>query len=175
MITRRALVFTAATALLATATPPALAAAGRDDPAAIVTAIYTRAARGKGDSGGSFIMATVAAKGKYFSKSLIALWNKSDARIQKGDAGPIAFDPVTNSQDPDLKSFTVKVEKSDADKATIAVTIANSGQPRSHAADKVLRYAFVRDTGPWKIDDIRGAVDGKPWSMRALLTESLKY
>ena len=52
-------------AVLAVTLPyPAFAA---DDPAGILTAIYTRVAKGK------------------------------------GDGGPVGFDPVTNSQDPDVK------------------------------------------------------------------------
>jgi hypothetical protein len=39
----------------------------------------------------------------------------------------------------------------------------------------VLRYDLVRDGGHWKIDDIRGANDGKPWSMRAKLNWELKH
>jgi len=31
------------------------------------------------------------------------------------------------------------------------------------------------EAGQWKIDDIKGAVDGSPWSVRALLVDSLKY
>jgi len=32
----------------------------------------------------------------------------------------------------------------------------------------------VHEGDKWKIDDIRGAVDGKPWSIRELLTQYLK-
>ena len=78
-----------------------------DDPAGILTAIYTRAAKGKGDGGGAFVIEDKAAKAKYLSKSLVALWAKADAHTPKGDGGPIGFDPVTNSQDPDVKSFKV--------------------------------------------------------------------
>ena len=48
---------------------------------------------------------------------------EADAHTPKGDVGPIDFDPVTNSQDPDVKSFKVAAEKLEADKAVIAVTI----------------------------------------------------
>ena len=86
------------------------------------------------------------------------------------------FDPVTNSQDPDVKSFKVVAEKQEADKATIAVTIeSHQREARANPADKTIRYDFVREAGQWKIDDIKGAVDGSPWSVRALLVDSLKY
>jgi hypothetical protein len=171
MITRRKLVL-GATVLIAAG--PALAApAVTNDPVAIVNAIYARAAKGKGDGGGVFIIETKAAKAKYLSKSLIRLWADADAHTPKGDVGPIDFDPVTNSQEPDLKSFKVAAEKLDADKAVVAVTIAGHRAP-SKPEDQVVRYSFVRDNGQWKIDDISGVSDGEAWSIREMLRESLK-
>jgi hypothetical protein len=120
MLTRRFLV---AAALFATVNAATAQAPSANDPVAILNAIYTRAAKGKGDGGGAFIIETKAAKAKYLSKSLVALWAKADAHTPKGDVGPVDFDPVTNSQDPDVKSFKIDAEKLEADKATIAVTI----------------------------------------------------
>ena len=114
-------------------------------------------------------------KNKYLSKSLAALWAKADARTRKGDVGPVDFDPVTNSQDPDVKSFKVVAEKQEAGKATIAVTIEGHQGPRTKPADQTMRYDFVRDAGQWKIDDIKGSADGRPWSVRGMLAASLKY
>jgi hypothetical protein len=37
-----------------------------------------------------------------------------------------------------------------------------------------MRLDFVRDAGQWKIDDIRSASDGSPWSIRGILETSLK-
>ena len=175
MITRRALISTGLAGLFAGATARAVFAepASAGDPVAIVTAIYTRAAKGKGDGGGTFVIENKAAKAKYLSKSLIALWAKADARTPKGDVGPVDFDPVTNSQDPDVKSFKVVAEKLEADKAAIAVTITGS-QPRTKPADHVVHYDFVRDGDKWRIDDIKGSDDGAPWSIRGMLEESLK-
>ena len=116
-----------------------------------------------------------AAKAKYLSKSLIALWAKADARTRKGDGGPVGFDPVTNSQDPDVKSFNVVAEKQETDKAVIAVTIDGHQGPRPKPADRTVRYDFVHEPGGWKIDEIKGAVDGEAWSLRAIITDFLKY
>jgi hypothetical protein len=170
MLTRRALFLSGlfATFSVAHAEPPAA-----NDPVAIVTAIYTRAAKGKGDGGGGFVYENKAAKAKYLSKSLIALWAKADAHTAKGDVGPIDFDPVSNSQDPDIKSFKVNAEKLEADKATVAVTLVSGHGPRK-AGDDVVRYDFVREVNAWKIDDIKGKADGEPWSVRDMLTTSLK-
>jgi hypothetical protein len=174
MITRRTFVLTGATGLFVTAARGALADPPPNDPTAIVNSIYARAAKGKGDGGGAFIIENKSAKAKYLSKSLIALWAKADTRTPKGDVGPVDFDPVTNSQEPDVKSFAVNAEKSDAGTAVIAVTVTGHDAPRANAADAVIRYDFVRDGGHWKIDDIRGAEEGKPWSLRGMLGDSLK-
>ena len=173
MITRRSLVLTSL--LIATGAPLARAEpATTDDPVAIVTAIYTRAAKGKGNSGGGFVIDSKAAKAKYLSKALIALWAKADAHTKKGDVGPVEFDPVTNSQDPDVKSFKVTTEKLEADKASIAVTLEGHRAERENG-DSVIHYDFVREAGGWKIDDFKGSSDGEAWSIRAILTDSLKY
>lgn len=66
-------------------------------------------------------------------------------------------------------------EKQDADKATIAVTIEGHQGPRPKPTDQTMRYDFVRDAGEWKIDDIKGTADGRPWSVRGMLAASLKY
>ena len=175
MPTRRALILSGTAVLVAAALPPQATAAPptADGPAGIVTAIYTRAAKGKGDGGAAFVIENDAAKAKYLSKSLVALWAKADAHTPKGDVAPIDFDPVTNSQEPDVKSFKVVAEKQEADRATIAVTI-DGRRARERRADQVVRYDFVRDAGLWKIDDIRGAADDTPWSVRDMLAASLK-
>ena len=79
MITRRALVLAGATGLLAGATSHAAIAAqpSPDDPVAIVNAIYARAAKGKGDGGGAFIIESKVAKAQYLSRSLVQLWAKA--------------------------------------------------------------------------------------------------
>ena len=175
MVTRRKLILFGATGLLA-ATMPRVALTAPDDPVGIVTAIYTRAAKGKGDGGGGFVIENKAAKARYLSNALVALWAKADARTRKGDGGPVDFDPVTSSQDPDVKPFKVAAEKQAADKATIAVTIeSRQREARANPADKTIRYEFVHEASQWKIDDIKGAVDGSPWSIRALLGDSLKH
>jgi Protein of unknown function (DUF3828) len=176
MITRRALTLSGMTGLSALAVSHfALAAPpSANDPVAIVNAIYARAAKGKGDGGGAFIIENKAAKAKYLSKALVALWAKADVHTPKGDVGPVDFDPVTNSQEPDVKSFSVVAEKLEADKAVIAVAIAGHGAAREKPADNTIRYNFVRDGEQWKIDDISGASDGEPWSIRGMLADSLK-
>jgi Protein of unknown function (DUF3828) len=176
MPTRRTLLVRALIALfaagdhyMARAEPPPA-----NDPVAIVTAIYTRAARGKGDGGGGFVIESKAAKARYLSKPLIALWAEADTMTPKDDVGPIDFDPVTNSQEPDVKSFSLATEKLETGKAVIAVTIVGHRTDRGNPADQIVRYDFVKEADRWKIDDILNAVDGKPWSIRELLMQHMK-
>ncbi|OAE98598.1 hypothetical protein AYJ54_34170 [Bradyrhizobium centrolobii] len=170
MLTRRSLI---AASLLAGISPALAQTPAPTDPAAILTAIYTRAAKGKGDGGGAFVIENKAAKSRYLSKALVALWAKADAHTPKGDVGPVDFDPVTNSQEPDVKSFKVDAERMEADKAVVAVTITGHRNDRK-PADQIVRYDFVREANSWKIDDIRGSSDGEAWSIRKMLTDSLK-
>jgi hypothetical protein len=174
MIDRRALISTGLAGLLTAAIAPALAEPAASDPAAILTAIYTRAAKGKGDTGGTFVIANKAAKAKYLSKSLVALWAKADAHTPKGDVGPVDFDPVTNSQDPDVKSFKVVTDKLEPDKVALSVTMTGHRAPSKTPADDTVHFDFVREGNAWKIDDIKGTTDGEPWSIRTMLEQSLK-
>ena len=80
---------------------------------------------------------------------------------------------MSNSQDPDIKSFVIKTEQQDDARATLAVALIGS-QRRRVAADSVIRYDLVRDGASWRIDDIRGSVEGQPWSVRQMLEASLK-
>lgn len=170
MLSRRTFI---AASLLAAATPACAVTPAASDPVGILTAIYTRAAKGKGDGGGAFVIENKTAKVQYLSKALIALWVKADVHTPKGDVGPVDFDPVTNSQEPDVKSFKVDAEKMEADKATVAVTITGHRNDRK-PADLTVRYDFVREANSWKIDDIKGSSDGEAWSIRKMLADSLK-
>ena len=71
MFDRRALIWSGTASLLGVVLGRGALAA--DDPAAVVTAIYTRAAKGKGDAGGAFVIEK-ATRARYLSKSLAALW-----------------------------------------------------------------------------------------------------
>jgi hypothetical protein len=163
MITRRALIVSGAAGLLATALSHAAFAAPPSpaDPSDIVTAIYTRAAKGNGDGGGAFIIENKAAKAKYLSKSLVALWGKADAHTPKGDVGPIDFDPVTNSQEPDVKSFKVTTEKQEADKA-----------PSPSPSKAATRRRASPPTGPCAMSLSATVPNGRSTTSRAPATAS---
>lgn len=60
------------------------------------------------------------------------------------------------------------------DPVAIINAIYTRAAPPRKPADQVVRYVFVRETNAWKIDDIKGASDAEAWSIRAMLTDSLK-
>src|SRR5258708_19978430 len=151
MVTRRQLIFPATAGRLVAPSPRRASAppSAANDPVGIVTAIYTRAAKGKGDGGGAFVIENKAAKAKYLSTSLIAFWAKADAHTPKGDVGPIDFDPVTNSQEPDVKSFKVVATSLEAEKAVIAVTLTGRNTPPPKPPDPIVPSHFLPPPPAW--------------------------
>jgi hypothetical protein len=47
--------------------------------------------------------------------------------------------------------------------------------PSAKPAGKTIRYDFVREGDRWKIDEIKGAIDGEAGSLRAIITHFLKH
>jgi hypothetical protein len=54
------------------------------------------------------------------------------------------------------------------------VTFTGRNTAPRKPADRTVCYDFGREAGTWKIDDIKGASDGEPWSIRKMLATSLK-
>lgn len=137
-------------------------------PVEIITDIYRRASSGKGTEGGTFLIGTKRARRAAFSRRTADLWDAKERKTQKGDAGPMEFDPVSNSQDPDIRSFSVVAEEMAGDRARVAATIRGR-TARPTKADETIRYLLVREGGRWLIDDIRGTAEGEGWSVRQIL------
>jgi hypothetical protein len=133
------------------------------DPLAILTEIYRDAVKGKGPS-----WIEAADRPKYLSKSLVALWAKTDKKLVAGDEGPVDFDLVADTNGLTLTGFSLKSEKQDDRTATVAATLAYKEGPRPEPT--IVRYDLVREGGQWKIDEIRGG----GWSARDMLTRFLK-
>jgi hypothetical protein len=108
-------------------------------------------------------------KRQLLSQSLDTLWKRADKKVNpKGDElGAMEFDVVSNSQDPNIKSYVLQTESRDEQRATIATTFT-IGDNHTHSGQKdTVRYDFVREKGAWKIDNVRLTIEGKPWEMRA--------
>jgi hypothetical protein len=141
----------------------AAAAANAPDPIAFITAIYRAAVKGEGPS-----WIDKGERPRYLSKSLIALWAKTDKK-SAGDGAVIDFDLVSSTNGLTLTGFSLAVEKQDERSATIAATLVyKEGNPEPKPT--MVRYDLVREGGQWKIDEIRGG----RWSARDMLTLSLK-
>lgn len=136
------------------------------DPGEVVRAIYRRVAA-KRSEGGSFLIGTARARRAAFSRRTATLWEAVE-RKTKDEGGAVDFDVVTNSQDPAVTSARVVAEETGAERALVAATLVES-RKRSVPADAVIRYVLVREGGSWLIDDIRGSVEGKPWSLLEIL------
>jgi hypothetical protein len=141
---------------------PAYAA---DDPTVMIAAIYKRAT---GDQGGAFVWLARRDRARYFSRELAALWNAADKRTAKGDQNPPGFDPVTESQDPMVKNPRVAVKARRKDTAVVAATFSSWGEPPERVT---VLYDMRRERGRWVIDDIRGTVDGKEWSIKQIVRD----
>ena len=73
-----------------------------------------------------------------------------------------------------MKTFQVAPEAMQKNTATVAVTITARHSQRRTKSDETIRYEFARESAGWKIDDIKGTVDGQPWSIRVLLVNWFK-
>jgi len=166
MLTRRLLIALACSA--AVSSGPAFA--DGPDPAAIVKSIY-----GKRDPYGAAESVAMRAKHRRaLSKSLAALWKRSDDSTPKEDEPVPGFDISANSNAREVSWAEVKVERQDATRATVAAKLFSKDFVNKNPSDDIVRYDFVRENGRWVIDNIRSTVDGKVWTIKGLLTEGLK-
>ena len=118
---------------------------GAVTPEMVVKNLY--AAQKSGKNAPFFQSKNRAAVDKYFAKDLAdMIWK--DAVDAKGEVGAIDFDPLYNSQDPQITDFVINKprEAGGPDNAFVLVTFKNYGK-----ADKV-DYELARDAkGMWKI------------------------
>jgi hypothetical protein len=161
LFTRRTLIAATLAAL------PFPAPAQNGGPDALIAAIYKRVSSGKGEDGGGFVWVNEKDRARYLTRSLRKVWHDSDARTAKGDQTPPGFDPITNSQDPKVRDVKVAIETQGAERAIVAVSFRGWGGPDQR---ETIRYDMLRENGRWLIDDIRATIDGKEWSLRALLS-----
>ncbi len=149
-------------AAAAVAVPSAALAAGESSPADVTTAIYRIYAGPKGDyQTGNLDDKRVAA---YLSTSLRAALKAMDARSRKLNEPILDFDPVTDSQDPQVEKLSIAPE---GDAAAVATFYSGDVQ-------HVVRYSFVRESGAWKVDDIAGGAGDDKWDLREIVKPGKK-
>ena len=141
----------------AAAVPTASRAAGESAPVDVAAAIYRIYAGPKGDyQNGNLDDKRVAV---YLSKSLRAALKAMDARSKKLNEPILDFDPVTDSQDPQVEKLTIAAE---GDAAAIATFYSGD-------VKHVIRYSFVREDGAWKVDDIAGGAGDETFDLRDII------
>ena len=131
-------------------------------PADIVTSVYRFYAGPKGDyASGSFDDPKVAA---HFTKSLRAAMTAMYARSRKTDEPILDFDPVTDSQDPQVERLSIAPAGDGVVEATFY----------SGADKHVVRYVFKREGGAWRIDDVSGGQGDGKWDLREIIKPGAK-
>jgi hypothetical protein len=135
-------------------------------PSAVVAAIY-RTAAGVGDDYSHSISAIADSRSRahYLSERLQRELKEMDARTPAGDAPDLDFDPITSSQDPDVRGLRIATEAEGAQAATVRAEFHRGG---AKGKPIVLLYSLTRASGGWRVDDI--AEQGKDgWRLSAIL------
>ena len=140
---------------------PAAATSPRD----IVVEIYRISAGKDGKYHGPSAFADKGVRSRYFAKSLVAAITKMEARSKQKNEPILDFDPVTNSQDPDVKDLAITVES----EAAAMVVVAARFLSFDETEPSIVRYDFVKEGGAWKIDDMHGEHGKDKWSLRDII------
>jgi hypothetical protein len=137
-------------------------------PRDIVATIYHVSAGKDGSYSGPSAFDDSAVRHLYFSKGLIAAL--AAAQAKSAGAPILDFDPITNSEGPDVQDLDIAIESDQPDHVIVAAKF------RSADAASVLHYDFVKEGKSWKLDDIRGEMVGQSeqWSLREILKNSLQ-
>lgn len=101
----------------------------------------------------------------YFTSAVVAAIKRDEDKSEAaGEMGAIDFDPISNSQDPQVKDVKVRIESQEGDRATVVANFANGGSSREE-----ITYDLIIQGNGWKILDIRSSVAGSEWSLRQIL------
>jgi hypothetical protein len=126
----------------------AAAAANADpEPKDILAGIYTDAVKGKAPSDW---LLEPKRRGKYLSKSMMALWAKVDKKRQEED--PMDWDPTTDTNALELRDFVITTKSRSETAAVLAVKMVYRDYT---GPTSVITYSFVREDGHWRIDEMR--------------------
>ena len=133
--------------ILAAFTEVAVAASPDRLPQDILTGIYKDAVKGKAPSDW---LLEPKRRGKYLSKSMMALWAKVDKKRQEED--PMDWDPTTDTNALELKDFVITTKNQSEAAAVLAVKMIYRDYK---GPTPVITYSFVREDGHWRIDEMR--------------------
>jgi hypothetical protein len=148
--------------MLLVAAFPWNAAAAALSPTDIVTAIYRIYAGPKGD----YLAGSIEDKrvSSYFTASLRNALAAMNARSRKTNEPILDFDPVTDSQDPQVERLSIAAES----ESVVAATFF-SGETKH-----LIRFVFKPEGGAAKIDDISGGSGADAWDLRRIIAPAKK-
>jgi outer membrane biosynthesis protein TonB len=140
------------------------------NPRDIVAAIYDIAAGKDGSYAGPSAFTDRTVRQLYFSKDLQALLRAMDAQSAKIGEPILKFDPLANGDQADVQDLDIEIETQNANEMTVAAKF------RSTYDSSIVHYDFVMEGRGWKIDDIRGEIQGQSgqWSLREIINNGLK-
>ena len=148
--------------LLLVAAVPRCAAAAEPSPTDVVTGIYRIYAGPKGDyQAGSIEDKRIAV---LFTTSLRKALAAMNARSRKSNEPILDFDPVTDSQDPQVERLSIAPESD----SVVAATFF------SGAVKHVVKYDFKPEGGASKLDDISGGSGADAWDLRRIIAPGKK-
>lgn len=121
------------------------------DPKTLIDWIYVETGKSGKNPNYNFALMSKKQRGR-FSKAFLAAWDRAEKIATRKQDALIEADPVTNSQDPQIHSFTTKVESQTDSKASVRATFRDSAAAKPQS----VVYVLVKEDGLWKIDDIDG-------------------
>jgi hypothetical protein len=140
--------------------PPAITS-----PRDIVVEIYRISAGADGKYHGPSAFNDTGVRNRYFSRSLLTAVVKMEKLSRKTNEPILDFDPVTSSQDPDVKALQITVESETAAKVVVAVRFLSFDDTEP----SIVRYDLIQERNGWKIDDMRGEHGKDAWSLRDII------
>ena len=149
--------------------PWADAALADESPVAIVTMLYKVSAGKDGKYSGNSAFFDKRIRAKYFSKRLTGEVAAIDKGSKQADEVGLDFDPITNSQDPSVKTLKIEQDGESDGEAAVKASFSSHDDPGL----SVVRYIFVRENKAWKLDTMSGVRTGSPgdsgWELRKLI------
>lgn len=138
-------------------------------PAEILSDIFREARR-------NVIVPEAQLRGKYMSKSLLALWTNALAKKPpEAESDAFGWGITAGNNAYSLKNFEIRPQSQDATKAVLAVkqifreSFLHEVAPDDTVIYDIVIYDFVRESGRWRIDNIRN----EDSSLRKILEEWL--
>ncbi|MGG5820443.1 hypothetical protein [Falsiroseomonas sp. HW251] len=169
-IRRRALILGTAAALVAGRAAaqqggkPIAAPSSAGDPATFVRDLYSMhlaAFTSSGSGSGALGRATLD---RVFAPDLARAIRRDDAQARRAGVMPeLDFDPITDSQDPDVHGLAIRLLGTGERRATVEARFRQGGTRMT-----VLHYELIATNAGWRVVEIaRPGPDG--WSLRRIL------